>query len=128
LRADDGRLSRRGFIGGCVALAGLGLGVSGCRNRAELLEEGRRLTAGITEREHWAIIGRSYLDGSGLKLGDLVEQLGAAGGSGEPGQASPPLADRVRLDFEQGRTIRVDGWVLAETEARMAAVVALVDG
>jgi hypothetical protein len=119
-------LSRRGFIGGCVALAGLGLGVSGCGNRAELLAEGRRLTAEITEREHWATIGKAYLEGSAPKLRDLVEQLGSAGGSDEAGDALP-LADQLRLDFEQGRTVRVDGWVLAETEARIAALVALVD-
>ena len=122
----DGRLSRRGFIGGFVALAGLGL--SGCGGRAELLEEGRRLTAAVTEREHWRLIGRAYLEDGAPKLKDLVAHLGAAVGSHEPGAIPQPLDERVRLDFEQGRTIRVDGWLLAETEARVAAVVALVDG
>lgn len=126
MSTGDGRLTRRGFIGGCVALAGLGLGVTGCGNRAELLAEGRRLTAGIAEREHWAMIGKAYLEGSGPKLRDLVEQLSAAEGNDEAGEALP-LADRLRFDFEQGRTVRVDGWVLAETEARLAALVALVD-
>jgi hypothetical protein len=123
--AADGRLSRRGFIGGCVALAGLGL--SGCSGRAELLEEGRRLTAAVTEREHWRLIGRAYVADGAPKLKELVAQLGAVVGSEEPGAMTQPLAEVVRLDFEQGRTIRVDGWVLAETEARVAALVALVD-
>jgi hypothetical protein len=100
--------------------------VSGCGNRAELLAEGRRLTAGIIEREHWATIGKAYLEDSGPKLRDLVEELTAAEEGGGAGEV-PPLADRLRLDFEQGRTVRVDGWVLAETEARLAALVALVD-
>ena len=42
------------------------------------------------------------------------------------GAASPPLADLVRHDFEQGRTVVVDGWVLARTEARQCALYSLV--
>ena len=35
------------------------------------------------------------------------------------------LDRRIRDDFQGRRTVVVDGWILAETEARLAAVVAL---
>jgi hypothetical protein len=43
------------------------------------------------------------------------------------GQARPffgrkPIADMVRDDFADGRTVVVDGWVLSVTEARQAAL------
>ena len=40
--------------------------------------------------------------------------------------ASPSLADLVREDFEQGRTVVVDGWVLSRTEARQCALYSLI--
>ncbi len=39
--------------------------------------------------------------------------------------ASPPLAALVRADFEQGRTIILDGWILSLTEARQCALFSL---
>lgn len=36
------------------------------------------------------------------------------------------LGERIRDDFRQGRLLFVDGWRLSATEARMAALVALV--
>jgi hypothetical protein len=35
------------------------------------------------------------------------------------------LMTRVRTDFEFGRVVIVDGWMLSETEARLCALVAL---
>lgn len=35
------------------------------------------------------------------------------------------LAARIRRDFAQGRTVWVDGWLLADTEARLYALTAL---
>ena len=46
-----------------------------------------------------------------------------------PGTSDDPLVDAaalVRGEFASGRTIDVDGWVLAASEARAAAVVALL--
>ena len=33
-------------------------------------------------------------------------------------------ADAIRADFDQGRTVRIDGWVLSRTEVRLAALAA----
>ena len=42
------------------------------------------------------------------------------------GAAGPSIADLVREDFDRGRTVVVDGWVLSRTEARQCALYSLV--
>ncbi len=123
-------LTRRRFIGGCAALAGLGIGLSGCRDSAETLAAARRLSATVGDPEHWSVVGRADLDGveRAPRLESLVAELDASLGGGESEAVTMPLAERVRLDFEEELTFRVDGWLLAVTEVRLAAVVALTDG
>jgi len=41
------------------------------------------------------------------------------------GSSAPPLARLVHEDFEGGRTVVVDGWILSATEARQCALFAL---
>ena len=36
------------------------------------------------------------------------------------------LRARVRLDFQEHQTVKVNGWLLSVTEARLAALVALI--
>jgi hypothetical protein len=43
-----------------------------------------------------------------------------------PGRRIEMLSSLVAADFEAGRTAEVGGWILARTEARLAALVALV--
>lgn len=38
------------------------------------------------------------------------------------GLTHPPIAEQVRDDFEAGRTVVVDGWLLSVTEARQCAL------
>ena len=40
--------------------------------------------------------------------------------------ARRPVADLVRDDFAHGRTVVVDGWILARTEARQCALFSLL--
>lgn len=42
------------------------------------------------------------------------------------GAAPPPIADMVRDDFEQGRTVEISGWLLSVTEARQCALYSLL--
>ena len=42
--------------------------------------------------------------------------------------ARHPVADLVRDDFARGRTVVVDGWILAATEARQCALFSLLPG
>ncbi len=43
-----------------------------------------------------------------------------------PWVSDPPLAELVRDDFAEGRTILVRGWVLSATEARQCALFSLL--
>ncbi|CAN5245285.1 hypothetical protein BH23GEM4_BH23GEM4_22410 [soil metagenome] len=43
-----------------------------------------------------------------------------------PWVSDPPLAELVRDDFTEGRTILVRGWVLSATEARQCALFSLL--
>jgi hypothetical protein len=40
--------------------------------------------------------------------------------------ASPPVGTLVREDFEQGRTVILNGWILSVTEARQCALFSLL--
>ena len=42
------------------------------------------------------------------------------------GAAAPSVTELVRADFAHGRTVVVDGWVLAATEARQCALFSLL--
>jgi hypothetical protein len=44
--------------------------------------------------------------------------------AGDPAQVHGWLRTRIREDFGAGRTVTVDGWVLADTEARLYALAA----
>lgn len=55
-------------------------------------------------------------------IAELLAQLPTAERDSDPLERA---AARVRADFEQSDTITVDGWVLAASEARAAAVIAL---
>ncbi len=74
-------------------------------------------------------IGRRYLshypDGAGARA--LADDLRRAG-AGDPTAARSALRVRVREDFERGDTVLLDGWVLARSECRACAAVALAAG
>lgn len=67
-------------------------------------------------------LGRRVIDITGESdLATLLAALPAA--DGDPLAAA---ADRIRADFRDGDTIVVDGWILAASEARATAVIALL--
>ncbi len=45
----------------------------------------------------------------------------------DPMELLARLHRQVRRDFELGRTVEVDGWILSITEARLSALVSLSD-
>lgn len=55
-------------------------------------------------------------------VAELLARLPTADPASDPLQSA---AARIRADFEQSDTITVDGWILAASEARAAAVIAL---
>lgn len=82
-----------------------------------------RLLAVLGDREAAARIGRARLAAAPdegdldrvLRLLDVPEDVDAA----------RTLEARRRADFRDGRTVRVEGWVLSRTEARLCVLAAL---
>jgi len=116
--------TRRRFIQAGAALAASGLtarnapaGAGQPGTRAE------RLLAVLGDREAAARIGRARLAAAPdegdldlvLRLLDVPEGVDAA----------RVLEARRRADFRDGRTVRVEGWVLSRTETRLCVLAAL---
>jgi hypothetical protein len=53
-----------------------------------------------------------------------IEPGGAA--ARDPLRLRRALALRTRRDFAEGRTVRVEGWILSRTEARLYAIASLI--
>ena len=72
-------------------------------------------------------VGQAYLrlNPEEADLSHLLEILGA--NTAQP-PLRPMLLAQLRQDFEAGRMVNVQGWMLAQTEARLCAVAALLEG
>jgi uncharacterized lipoprotein YajG len=116
-------IDRRTFI-----LAGLGAAVStalliGCR--------AQKSVALAPDNDPLAAVGRSYLADHPHQadLGRLVAAVPALAGAAsrtEARRALGKVAAAAQRDFAAGRVVSVGTWRLAESEARAAAVVALL--
>lgn len=73
-------------------------------------------------------LGRQYRrafpqENSSVRLTGILRRSAA----GEDGSdVSTKLKSRVQRDFAQGRTVVLDGWILARTEARQCALFSLL--
>lgn len=80
----------------------------------------------IADLESARRIGQAYLQSApedadrDRLLADLFPRL-----EPEAGDRRDSFAARCRQDFADGATVRVDGWVLSRTEARLCALAAL---
>ena len=135
-RAADGRVSRRTVIVG-GALVGVA-GVVGVALAADVFgtDDSPSASSGTTvppvpPAEGIATVGAAYLatadateaDEAALRAAlptltgttpdDLIDQLGT-------------IRPAVEADFTEDRIVEVDGWILAQSEARAAALVHLV--
>ncbi len=117
---------RQLLLGGATGL-GL-LVVGGCRREPTELLIDELVDLAIT-RDSLRAIGRAYLDDHQPgTLESLAARMAADlkwQGRGDTKVLSERLIRRIRDDFRESKTVRVRGWVLAETEARWAAVVTL---
>ena len=134
--------SRRGFIAGGAALGALGLlGLSGCGDdgttssaattepsapRPDLspvpapdappqdyiTRVGEMYRAVVPEEDDKATLESLLPALAGLPAAEIVTQL-------------PTLEPAVREDFAAGRTVELDGWILAVTEGRASALISL---
>lgn len=103
--------------------------------RAPAPPEARALAAALARcfphLESARALGRAYLrahpsEAGPRRLAALLEaSLGADAGAQPPGRLAERLTARIRRDFEEERLAIVDGWVLAESEARAFALLSL---
>ena len=77
-------------------------------------------------RQSAIAIGRHYLSRypDDALMQAFAQDLRRAGG-GDPAAARLALRARVREDFERGDTVLLDGWILARSECRACAALAL---
>jgi hypothetical protein len=76
-------------------------------------------------------IGAAYLasDDADASLADVQRTLGLeAGRSADPTALLGEHADQIHADFESGDVVELDGWILARTETRIAALAAFASG
>ena len=127
-----GRFTRRAFLG-MLALGGAGGAAAAVgEQQAQLVTRAWRKVFGIPPRRsdmgglaELRRIGERYLAAHPEERSRalLVADVGPVGDDGLASFAR--LRDRVRDDFAARRTVTVDGWLLARTEARAAALLAL---
>lgn len=62
------------------------------------------------------------------KLADAIYGASPLSRDWKPGGAAvhKHLEEKIKKDFKQGHTVRLDGWILASTEGRLCALVALL--
>jgi hypothetical protein len=129
----EGAMDRRRFLVSIVTIGGgLGCGIAIGKPGAEwggasvVVEVSKLLTDAPASQS----VGRAYLDlvpderDPDLLVDLIFPSLRDA--------ESPPAADAllrrvvqdVRRDFEEDRLVRIDGWFLSRTEARLSALVA----
>jgi len=122
-------VSRRAILRALAAGAGVaGLGALGCRgfDPAALAAPLRDLAR---NPESLAAVGKVFLAENPEENLDTVTEWLAVNLDWD--EATPAdeltrrLVERVRHDFRDSRTVRVDNWLLSETEARWTAAVAL---
>lgn len=96
------------------------------RAATAVLPEARRLLTLLRSPAAARRIGRAYLEKAGDEAdpAKLVALIMGEGGTVE-GDLLRHVAERQRADFAAGRTIKLDGWVLSRTEARLYALAAV---
>lgn len=133
-------IDRRKFISNLFSLGGIAVlstpqrSLAWVSTQAGLNRPGLPLTQLIRQQESARVIGRAYLEavpaeGNALRLSDtLMESLNLNPENAAvlaPEQLHQRLRERVREDFRDGRTVKLQGWILSRTEARLMALIAL---
>lgn len=122
-------LTRRSVLRHLATGAGLGaLGLTGClrRDLGPLLEAIVRVTP---DRAAATALGEAYLAERPRETLDSILRRLAIELDWTEASADEAVVerfiDRIERDFRDAETVRVDAWVLSQTEARWAAAVAL---
>jgi hypothetical protein len=133
--------SRRRFLAG---LAGFGLaalaggGLTFVLRRSARTRPGDVVVALLPHGRSAVAVGRAYLAArpqeadverlaSELELPADLPDLESQAGLATLVALAGSLSSRHRADFREGRVVELEGWVLSETELRLAALAALGD-
>ena len=127
---SQGRLGRRTFLwlAASAAAAWGRPGWAGLRVVPQSTPDAG-LALAFKHKDSAIAIGRRYLSRypDDARPAVLAQGLRPAG-AGDAVAARLALRARVRDDFERGDTVRLDGWVLARSECRACAALALAAG
>lgn len=125
--------SRRDFI---VSLAAAGAALSLGLVVTRPLWDNDPLYAEVTERltdgGHARRLGRLYLEqvpeeaDSGVLVDLIFPDLPAEGQGPGQSEVAREVMERICRDYAEGRFVTVEGWVVAETEARLWALASVV--
>ena len=125
-------MTRRGFLrfvsATCLCLSGLPSGLAGAGKSLVERDSDRHLRRQIeplfTDIESARAVGRSYVaafpdiaEGAAGRIHDLL----LASRQGRGGFPAGLLSVQRRDDFSSGRTVVIDGWVIARCEADLCA-------
>jgi hypothetical protein len=119
-----GELGRRTFLIVAAATAAWGGSVRAALRPAP--SPGAGLALAFRHRDSAIAVGRRYLDRypDDSQPAVLARGLQRAA-TGDPAAARAALRTQVRQDFARGDTVLLDGWVLARSECRACAALAL---
>jgi hypothetical protein len=133
-----GNISRRNYLHILVCLSALGLARStrtlaifGGRSESETLTT--RLTEIFRHRESASVIGREFLrcvpaEADEHLLIDLIcssrKEQRAKLARANSGMLREWILRQHRKDFENGRIVNIQGWLLSKTEVRVCALLA----
>ena len=126
------RLLIKSLIVTASALAGTACGFKSTPSIEEVMQTAIRL---LRHPKLAANIGRQYLqqytDAGRLTSEQLITRIlaGTAIDTGKPTSSSlfnlgQELTNKVRTDFSQENIVKVEGWLLSETEAQLCALLA----
>lgn len=136
----DTKITRRCFLRtlGCLsAFALIGSALDLAKFSASMVHDpiASRLTEVFIHKESAKIVGLEYLScvpnerDVGL-LTNLICSFQSEGceefAKADMVKRRKMLLDQQRKDFEHGRIVNVQGWILSETEARLCALAALI--
>lgn len=138
---DEQSRERRAFLAGILSLGAAAIPLTSAASQKGLIggffaaNPDVLLAQVLQDHESAKVVGRAYLAGIAPKPGaaELEQAILSSAGieaaemqSIDPEKLHERLRTRVQLDFQEHRTVKVNGWVLSVTEARLAALVASI--
>jgi hypothetical protein len=125
MTVDPGRRRVLLLIGGLAASAVIGPAAIGQFLVRVAPDDARALRDLVSRRESAAALGRTYLRLHHEEAdADRLVSLILARGNGAH-HLGTHVASRIKADFDAGRVVSLEGWLVSPTEARLYALCAL---